>query len=184
MIYNQEIIPSIANMKDFEWFLGSSFTCCVLMDFHIALLAPMIKRAHADGKKIFIHLDLLHGLSSDEYGCEYACQKLHVDGVISTKSKVIETAKKNKKLAILRLFLIDSKSLEKGIQLCNTLRPDYMEVLPAIAFSVFAEIRARTNTPIMGGGLLKTPEQVRTCLDSGVSAVTISDVRLIQDFMT
>ena len=123
---NQRIVPAVTNMKDFEKFLESRLEYCVLMNLHISLMEQMLPMAKKKGKKVLVHLELIHGLSSDEYGCEYACQRLRVDGVISTKGKVVETAKKNKKLAVLRLFLIDTKSLEKGLNLCSTVQPDYM----------------------------------------------------------
>lgn len=55
-----------------------------------------------------------------------------------------------------------------------------MEILPGIAASIFPYIQTRTNTPVMGGGLLRSEEQVAACLEAGVTAVTISDVKLIK----
>ena len=139
--WNGQVVLAISTMKEFESFLDSSFTWGVLMEFHIALLPDMVKAAHGRGKKILFHLDLLRGISTDEYGCEYACQRLRADGIISTRPKVVETAKKNKCLAILRLFLIDTRSLERGLALCNSLEPDYVEILPGIACGILDYIR-------------------------------------------
>lgn len=174
----QKIIPAVTSMKDFEKFLESNLEYCVLMNLHIALMEQMLPIAKKKGKKVLLHLDLIHGLSGDEFGCEYACQRLQADGVISTKGKVIEIAKKNRKLAIFRLFLIDTKSLEKGIALCNHIRPDYMEVLPGIASSIIPRLRERTGVPMMSGGLIRTQEEIKRCLENGACAVTISDMGL------
>ncbi len=174
----QKVIPAIANEKDFEKFLDSNFSYCVFLNMNISQLENLIDMSHRQGKKALVHIDLIQGLSSDEYGCEYACQKLKVDGIISTKGKVVEMAKKNKKIAILRLFLIDSKSLEKGLSMCNTIEPDYMEVLPGIADSIIPYIRTRVSVSIMSGGLIKTEEQIDDCLEKGASAVTISDIKM------
>ena len=111
---------------------------------------------------------------SDESGCEYACQVLGADGIISTKAKVVETAKKNRKISILRFFLIDSKSLDKGVMLCNSIEPDYVEVLPGIAYSMLPSIKKRTDTKSMCGGLIKTKEEMEACLSHGAVAITIS----------
>lgn len=174
----QKIIPAITNMKDFEKFLESSLEYCVLMNLHISLMEQMIPMAKKKGKKVLLHLDLINGLAGDEYGCEYACQRLKVDGVISTKGKVVETAKRNKKLAILRLFLIDTKSLEKGLNLCNSVQPDYMEVLPGLASAIIPRLLERTKVPVMSGGLIRSREEIEECLKNGACAVTISDMRL------
>jgi len=120
----QRIIPSVFKMKSFEVFLKSNLDYCFVMDMHVALLGSMIETAHQRGKKVIVHMDMVKGISSDEYGCEFVCQVLKADGVISTKAKVLETAKKNHKITILRTFLIDTKSLEKGINLANELEPD------------------------------------------------------------
>ncbi|RDY31504.1 glycerol-3-phosphate responsive antiterminator [Lachnotalea glycerini] len=177
-IIGQKVIPAIANEKDFEKFLESKYTYCVIMNMNISQLGILIDMAHKQKKKALVHIDLIHGLANDEYGCEYTCQRLRADGVISTKGKVVEMAKRNKKIAILRLFLIDSKSLDKGLSLCNTVLPDYMEVLPGIADSIIPYIKSRVNVSIMSGGLIKTEEQIDACLNKGAIAVTVSDIKI------
>jgi glycerol uptake operon antiterminator len=168
------VIPSISDAGQFEKFLRSSCKVCFLMNVHIALAASMIKKGHAAGKTIIVHLDMLNGLSSDEAGCEYLCQELNADGVISTKAKAVETAVKNHKTAILRVFLIDSRSLRKGIDLANEVHPDYLEILPAIAYEILPEIKRETDVTLIGGGLLKSREQVQHAFDAGFVAVSSS----------
>lgn len=181
--WNGQVVLAISTMKEFEGFLKSRFTWGVLMEFHIALLPDMVREAHKAGKKILFHLDLLKGIATDEYGCEYACQKLKADGIISTRPKVLETAKKNKCLAILRLFLIDTRSLDRGIGVCNALEPDYVEVLPGIACGILDYIRERTEVPFMCGGLIRSPEEIERCFEAGACAVTISNRRAAEVYL-
>lgn len=179
----QVVIPSIFTMKDFDRFIKSPYEYCILLDFHVNMLSHAIQELHANGKKGIVHLDLVKGLTSDEYGTEFLCQKIGADGVISTKAKVIEYAKKNGKIAILRLFLIDSKSLEKGLQLINVLQPDYIEILPGIAYDIIPYIHQKTEIPMIGGGLIKSVEQIERCIDSGMCAVTIGSFKLCLEFL-
>ncbi len=179
---NREVIFAISQMKEFERFLKSELNYCVLMDIHLALLASMVKAAHENGKKVFFHLDLLKGISADEFGCEYACQRLKADGIISSKVKAIETAKKNHRTAILRLFLMDSKSLERGLTLCNSCEPDYVEILPGIACGILPYLQTRTVAKLMCGGLIRTPEELKGCFDAGACAVTISKMETIRQY--
>lgn len=174
MDINQKILPALSTMKEFEKFMKSEDTYGIIMNLHVGLLQGIVREAHANGKKILLHLDLTKGLSADVYGCEYACQVLKVDGIISTKNKVIESAKKCGKIAILRLFLIDSKSLEKGISICNSIEPHYVEVLPGIAYDIIPMIKEQVSCEIMCGGLIKTEEQIEKCMQAGAHAVTIS----------
>lgn len=172
---NNGIIPSIDQLKMFEHFLVSDHEYCFLMNIHISLLEKMIADAHKAGKKVIVHIDLLKGISSDEFGVEYLCQKLKADGIISTKRKTIEAVKRCGKIAILRVFLIDSKSLHMGIDLVKKLQPDYLEVLPAIAYTAIPKIRKETDVPLIGGGLITDIDEVRHALTSGFEAVSLSN---------
>lgn len=175
---NQQVYPVISNWKQFERFLNTDITWCILMDFHINFMEELVHQAHTKEKKVIVHMDLLHGIANDAYGAQFMCQKLHVDGIISTKPKVIESAKSNHCIAILRLFLIDTRSLEKGCTLANTLHPDYLEILPAMTIGAVARIRKYSDLAVIGGGLISSCEDIDTCLNSGMVAVTTSNLDL------
>lgn len=50
------------------------------------------------------HVDLIHGIRSDEYATEFICQEYNPYGLISTKSNVILKAKQKGVIAIQRIF--------------------------------------------------------------------------------
>ncbi len=185
--FSQPILLACAQMKDFEKFIKSSLDTCILMDFHINLLPGMMQAAHTAGKKVYLHADLMRGISADEYGCEFLCQRLHADGIISTKPKVLETARRNHVATILRLFLIDTKSLEKGIALIRSLRPDHVELLPGLACDVIPDLRNRLSDQpeltFLCGGLIKSTVQIDKCLEAGACAVTLSDRELAEEYL-
>jgi len=170
-----KVIPSIEKVKLFDKFIDSDYEYCILMNFHLSMVESLVKKAHQQQKKVIVHIDLTHGISNDEFGVEYLCQKLKVDGIISTKRKCVETAKRCHKLTILRVFLIDSKSLEQGIDLANSLKPDFLEVLPAIAYSIFNNIKSRCSIPLIGGGLIKSKSELEKALNSGLEAVSLTE---------
>lgn len=174
----QKILPVISDHKSFEIFLKSDCTWCILMDFHINFIADLLSQLHQCKKKGIVHMDLLHGIANDVYGTQFMCQKLHADGIISTKAKVVECAKKYHSLAILRLFLIDSRSLAKGCMMANTIQPDYLEILPAFCKHGVERIREFTNLPLIGGGLITSMEDIQECLKEGMVAISTSDLRL------
>ncbi|MGL5977661.1 MAG: glycerol-3-phosphate responsive antiterminator [Erysipelotrichaceae bacterium] len=175
MQHKQPIIPAITNMKNFERFLRSSCVIGVILDMHINFLADMVNRAHLAGKQLYVHIDLLKGVSSDEYGVEFLVQSQHVDGILSTKPRVLEAAKKNGVVAIQRVFLIDHQSLQKAMVQVNKTKPDFVEMLPALAPQAIALLQAATSVPVIGGGLLQNKEQIQTILDAGAQAVTTSN---------
>ena len=188
--FSQPILLAISQMKDFEKFLQSPLDTCILMDFHINLLPSMMQAAHAAGKTVYLHADLLRGVSADEFGCEYLCQRLRADGIISTKPKVLEAARRNRVATILRLFLIDTKSLDKGAALIKTLQPDHVELLPGLACDAIADLKQRLQPAastqpqsFLCGGLIKTHAQITRCLEAGACAVTLSDRTLAEEYL-
>jgi glycerol uptake operon antiterminator len=178
IIKAQICIPVVPSMKRLEKFIESDLTICVLQDIHISLLEHMIKTLHANNKLALVHIDMVHGISSDEHGAEFLCQRLRADGIISSKTRIIETTKKNKKIAIQRMFLIDSKSIERGIETLQKSQPDIVEVMPAIAYNIIPYIISKIDIPLIGGGLLKTKEDVIQGQKAGCVGFTVSDLCL------
>lgn len=172
----QKILPVISDWKTFERFLKRQETWCVLMDFHINFMEDMIAQLHMHGKKGLVHMDLVKGLANDAFGTQYLCQKCHVDGIISTKPKAIEQAKKNHCVSILRVFLIDSRSQEKGAKLAAEIAPDFVEVLPAIIPHAVNMMREYCDIPVIGGGLIKSRADIAHCLSQGMVSITTSNL--------
>lgn len=173
-MFKQKILPSISNLKMFETFLDSELEYCILQNLHISALHSICRMADKNNKKCLVHIDLIKGIASDEYGAEFLCQVIKVDGLISTYPSVIKVAKKKKKIAIQRIFLIDSLSLEKSINLVIKTQPDYIEMLPGIATAIVESIIKQVDIPLIGGGLIRSKKDVQNCLDSGLVAVTTS----------
>ncbi len=178
---DQNVLPVICDFKAVDLFLKTDIPWCILMDFHICALEDLMCRLHRANKRVILHLDMIHGLCADEAGTQYVCQKLHADGVISTKAKVIETSKKNHVLTIMRLFMIDSRSIERGCELGNRLQPDFLEVLPANRKNGISYVRERSSLPLIAGGLIRCKEDIEECLALGVCAVTTSSLSLCRE---
>jgi glycerol uptake operon antiterminator len=177
-VFSNKIIPAVKTVKGFEAFLKSEYEYCVLMNLHLSMLSRLVEKAHASNKKCLLHLDLINGITSDEYGAEYAIQQLNVDGLVSTKTSVIKIAKKKKVLAVYRVFLIDNYSLGRSLDRVSELRPDYVEILPALAHKIIPRIKETISIPIIGGGLIATKDDIDECINSGMVGVTTSDVDL------
>src|SRR5699024_11681794 len=103
-------------------------------------------------KKILLHIDLIQGLKADEYGIEFLAHDIRPDGIVSTRGSVVELAKKKNLLAVQRLFLLDSLSLENNLRQGNRCRENYIEVLPGKLPEVIEGIHAQTDIPIIAGG--------------------------------
>lgn len=172
------IFPAISNYKTLKEFIKSDIQTCILLDFQLAELEDIILELKQHNKSIFIHIDLIKGLASDEYGAIYAIQKLRVQGIISTKPSVIAIAKKRKIISIQRIFLKDTSSLERSLHLLSKTDPDFLEILPATAAGALDLITKETNTKVICGGLIRSKEDIKYCLDHGACSVTTSNSSL------
>lgn len=175
---NQKIIPALSDMKSFERFLDTNLEVGILMGFHLSQLGPLTQKMKEAKKKTFIHVDLIKGLSADEYGTEYICQTLPIEGIISLHQNVIIAAKKKRKIAVLRMFLIDNLSFNKSMEIVKKVNPDYIEMLPALAYGAAARIQKETQIPIIGGGLIDSEADIKACMDAGMVSITTSKSNL------
>lgn len=174
----QKILPAFSSIKQFERFLVSDYEIGVFLETHISQLGNLHKLAEQHQKKIIYHVDLIHGLKSDDFAAEYLCQEYRPYGLISTKSNVILKAKQKGVIAIQRMFLIDSHALERSYRLVEKTKPDYIEVLPGAMPWMIKEVKERTQTKILAGGLIRTVEEVEKALEAGADAITTSKKEL------
>lgn len=174
----QALIPVLTTIKQLERFLATELKLCILQDFHFGLLKDAVRILHENGRFGLVHIELVQGISNDEFGTQILTQQLKVDGIISSKPKIIEMAKKTHAIAIQRVFLIDSKSLERGVASVSESKPDAMEVMPALAFPMFANIKQRIDMELWAGGLIRDETTARVVLASGATRMTVSDLDL------
>ncbi len=177
-IEQQKILPAISNFNQLKAFLNSNITYCILVDFQLVQLEDIVCELKKHNKKVLVHIDLIKGLAANDFGAIYLIQKLHIDGIISTKHQAILMAKKRKVIAIQRIFLKDSLSLDKSLDVVNKVRPDYLEILPAISNDILTTIIKRTQLRVFCGGLIQSTQQIDDCLNNGAVGVTTSNIDL------
>ncbi|SIS43235.1 glycerol-3-phosphate responsive antiterminator [Salimicrobium flavidum] len=170
----QKVLPAVRRMKDFETLLEMETDYLILLETRIGLLKSMVREAKKRGKTVFIHADLVQGLKTDDYGMEYLGREVKPDGIISTRSGVIQQAKRYGITSVQRLFLIDSQALEQNKKQVERTNPDYIELLPGVLPGMIREITQDLNIPIIAGGLIRTQEEVDEALQAGAVAVTTS----------
>jgi len=174
----QKVIPAISNFKRLHLFLESEIKVGILMNFQLAQMEDIVAKMKAHQKIVLVHSELIKGLSSDEYGAIYLIQDLKVDGIISSKPKVIEVCKKRHVLGIYRFFIKDSISLVQSIEIGKRLRPDFIEILPGSCYELISDIEEQVGCKVWMGGLIHTSEQMKRCFEYGAKAITTSDMSL------
>lgn len=136
-----------------------------------------LRSAHPE-VHICFHIDLAAGIAADETGVKWL-KGIGVNGVISTKPSLIEAAKKLEMTAILRVFIQDSRSVRRAVQMSLRCHPDALDALPGPAVpEILPDLRESLHQPVIAGGLIRHERQVRQLLQAGCRAVGTSSPAL------
>ena len=123
--------------------------------------------------RIYVNVDLVGGIAPDASGLRFLSR--HVEGIISTHRHVIELAKASGLITIQRLFAIDSGAVERGLNLIRRAEPQFVEILPALAYLEIADRYSEVlDLPVLAGGLLKSLEDISAILEAGAVGVSTS----------
>jgi len=129
---------------------------------------------------IFVHLELLDGLESNEAGVRWLAGFPRCAGIITVRHRLVPVIREHEMLSIIRLFLHDGRSVERGVSMLNQAKPDAVEVLPAIASTVAADSLEALRVPLIAGGLIRDVQVIQAVLKSGCRAVSTSRQQLWQ----
>ena len=110
------IIPAIKDEKGLAEVLESESELVFILTSNLFNIKSMVKRLKEREKIVFVHADLVDGLSHSTYALEYLIKNTELDGIISTKHSIIKNAKKMEVMVIQRFFLLDSLSLENTLK--------------------------------------------------------------------
>ena len=141
-------------------------------------LLAKLARPPFEETPVLLHIDLVNGLANDESGLRYVATLDRVDGIITTRHHLAPIARKLGLMSVVRLFLQDGRAVERGLTVIDKSRPDAVELLPGVAVPVIADRFRDVPTPIIAGGLIRTPEIVRQILSCGCRAVSTTNVKL------
>ena len=142
----------------------------------------VLGRVVSQGRRpqIYVNVDLVGGIASDASGLRFLSRR--VEGIISTHRHIIELSKTSGLITIQRLFAIDSSAVERGLKLIRRAQPQFVEILPALAYCEIAgQYSEVLDLPVLAGGLLKSRENIATILEAGAVGVSTSDQRLWED---
>jgi|1185.fasta_scaffold134067_1 glycerol uptake operon antiterminator len=138
-------------------------------------LDSAVKRFRESGLShlpLFVHVDLVAGLENSEAGIEFLASHEHIAGIVTVHHHLAGAARRLGLLTIVRLFLSDSRAVDRGLFVVKKSHPDAIEILPACVASKVASDFAEYSIPRIAGGLCRTEADVNDVLASGCRAVT------------
>jgi len=175
--------PVVAGLRDsarVEAAIRQGVSVLFILGEDIFALQASVAKAHADGRLILAHVDLIKGLGRDDAGVRFLARNLGVDGILTTRANLVSPARREGLIAVQRLFVLDSESLEAGLPTVEKATPDAVEVLPGVILPAITQELARRGAlpPVIAGGLIRTIAQVEAVLAAGAVAVSTSEPSL------
>jgi len=142
----------------------------------LALREP-IDRIHAAGKLAAVHLDLVDGLEADIHGVSWLA-RCGADAIVSSRGSLMPAIRREGRLAIHRVLLSRRSHLDSAMKAAARAAPDVLEVLPGILLPSITQLLPRLGIPVLAGGFIRSPDDVRAVMAAGAAGVTTSQADL------
>lgn len=124
------------------------------------------------GVPVVLHIDLLGGLANDEAGLRYVASLEGISGIITVRHHLVSLAHRLGLACIVRIFLHDTRAVDRGLQVVENSRPDAVELLPGVAAIEVADHFRGIEIPRIAGGLVRTPQLAQRILQAGYHAIS------------
>ena len=174
LLYDSPVIAAVKDDSGLQLALESACQVVFLLYGSIVTIDSLVQQVRAHNKVCFVHIDLVDGLSNREIAVDGLYKLCQPDGIISTKASQIRRAQQLGMFGVQRVFLLDSMSLENMLEQMDSVRADFIEVLPGVMPIVIEEIAGRCRVPLIAGGLIRNKKEVIQAIDAGVIAVSTS----------
>ncbi len=173
----KQVAASVRSDEDFCSALKSNVKVIFLQNSNILNVKDQIERAHGAGKKVFIHMDFAEGIGKDKAGLNFV-KLMGADGILTTKTGMIRSARDLGLITVQRFFIVDSHSVDTAVDSIKIAKPDIVEIMPGVVRKKIKEFADRVDTPILAGGLIEFEEEVDNALEAGARAVSTANRKL------
>lgn len=166
------IIPAIKNDTYLKEAIESSSEIVFIIMANILNIKDIVNQLKKADKIVYVHVDMVEGISSSSSGVEYLMKEVNPDGIITTKHSIVSFANKNAIKVIQRFFILDSFSLNNTIVNIKENKPSAVEILPGIMPKVIKKISNSVRVPIIAGGLIENKEDIINALGAGAVGIS------------
>ena len=172
VVASNPIIAAVKDDEGLEKCLKSAELSVVFVLYgEVSTIGGIVEKIKAAGKMAVVHMDLVAGLSSKTEAVDFISVYTKADGIISTRIEQVRHAKELGLSTIYRIFLLDSKVLDKfGTKIGES--ADIVEILPGLMPKMIAKLSKELRVPIIAGGLISDKEDVMAALKAGAIAIS------------
>lgn len=177
-LYENPVIMAIKDGKDLRECLKEEYEdnkVIFVLFGTIETIPTIVDKLKNKGKIVFVHENLIEGLSPSRFSPSFIKKYTNADGIITLRAQNAYEARKFGLLSVFRFFLLDSLSYESVKDSIKNTSSDLLEVLPGVMPKMVTEISKRTSTPLVAGGLIRDKSDVIDALNAGAIAVSSSN---------
>lgn len=172
------VIPAVKDSYTLEAALKSNNELIFIIMSNIVDIQSICKKLKEENKIVFIHIDMIDGLNSSNFGIDYIMKTVKPDGILTTKSNVVAHAFKNNIKVIQRFFILDSLSYEKCLQNIKENKTVAVEIMPGLMPKILKKISSQISQPLITGGLISEKDDIINALNSGALSVSTTNTSL------
>ncbi len=174
-LIDSPVIAAVKDMEGIEKTIQSDVEIVFILFGNICNIGEIVEKLKAAGKKAFVHIDLIEGLSSQEITVDFIKTQTKADGIISTRIHLINRARDLKLLTVYRIFILDSRAYHNLEKQRGAIKADIIEVLPGVMPKVIRKIKEICHQPVIAGGLIGDKEDVMEALEAGAVSVSTTN---------
>ena len=179
LLESSPIIGAIKDGKDLEDVIKSDCNVVFLLTGDILTLKENIAKLKAKNKCVFVHLDMISGISSNPVIIKYLKDEFKADGIITTKTNLVKKAIEEDMHVVQRIFLLDSISLHSAIDNIKKAKPTAIEIMPGVVTKAVTLLHKKfPELPMICGGLIEDKKEIINVLQHGAMAVTTTKKEL------
>lgn len=177
-IKKHPIIAAIRDIDNVDIVIDKPIKCIFLLTGNILNIKYAVQHLQRADKRVFLHVDLLEGISQDNAGIRYIAQEVKPDGIITTRGNIIGCAKKERLFTIQRVFILDSLAIDTAKRSIRKINSDAVEILPGVIPKTIKKLHKDIKHPLIAGGLIEDLHEIKASLEAGAVAVSASKQRL------
>ena len=125
-----------------------------------------MRRIHAAGKLVAVHVDLVEGLRPELPAISWL-GSTGVDAVISSHGQLMPAIQRERMVAIHRLLLVRRSLLGSGLAAVKRSGADIVEILPGVILPDVSHLLPKLDQPLLAGGFIRSEAEARSALAAG-----------------
>lgn len=170
LLQRSPVIAAVKNQEGMNKALASDCDAIFILYGTLMDIGALVAQCKQAGKMVFVHADLIDGLTARDIAADFLAETTDLDGIISTRPNLIRRAKELGLITIQRFFLIDSLSFDSVLR--QSSYADMIDILPGTMPRVIKRLCGQLHRPLIASGLLQDKQDIMGALSAGALAVS------------